>query len=169
MANTFELIGNSIVGSGGSSSITFSSIPSTYTDLCLKVSARGTSSDVFINCKFAFNASESSFSQRTIYGNGSSAASYTRSDNLNMFLATAANNTASTFGNADIYIPNYAGSNIKSFVIEDVTEYNSGESYLQLHSGLWSSTAAITSITMTPQTGSFAQYSSAYLYGIKSS
>jgi hypothetical protein len=148
-------------------SITFNNIPqSGYTDLKVVASARGTSSDVFINCKLAFNGSESSFSQRAIYGNGSSAASFSRSDNLNIFLATAANNTANTFANAEIYIPNYTGSTNKSFSVDDVTEYNATESYAQLHAGLWSSTAAITSMTMTPQSGSFAQYSTFSLYGL---
>jgi hypothetical protein len=167
MANTFELI-SAYTATGSVSSITFSSIPSTFTDLCLKVSPKGTSSNVFINCKLAFNGVESFFTQRAIYGNGSSAASYSRSDNLNMFLSTAANNTSNTFANAEIYIPNYASSSVnKSFSIDDVTEYNAAESYAQLHAGLWSSTAPITSITMTPQSGSFAIYSTAYLYGVK--
>ena len=40
MANTFVLLASTTVGSGGASSIDFTSIPATYTDLVVKVSGR---------------------------------------------------------------------------------------------------------------------------------
>ena len=75
--------------------------------------------------------------------------------------------TANTFASSDLYIPNYAGSTYKSFSIETVQEANQAEVYMNMIAGLWSNTAAIDSITLTPYSYSIAQYSTAYLYGIK--
>jgi len=78
---------------------------------------------------------------------------------------SAALDTASTFGNGQVYIPNYAGSNNKSTSADTVSEDNATLAYSALTAGLWSNTAAITSITIAAVTN-FAQYSTAYLYGI---
>ena len=77
--------------------------------------------------------------------------------------------TANTFGNMEIYIPNYAGSSNKSVSVNQVGEDNAATAYATLLAGLWSNTAAITSIKLTPFSGgaSFVQYSTAYLYGVK--
>jgi hypothetical protein len=79
---------------------------------------------------------------------------------------TSSGATASTFNNADLYIPNYAGSNNKSFSIDSVSENNGTAAVASLFAGLWSQTAAITSITLTSRNGNFDQYSTAYLYGV---
>jgi len=75
--------------------------------------------------------------------------------------------TASTFASGEMYIPNYAGSNSKSFSADSVQETNASLAYSYLMAGLWSNSSAITSIALTPFTGNFAQYSTATLYGIK--
>ena len=78
--------------------------------------------------------------------------------------------TASTFGNGDIYIPNYAGSNYKSASADTVSENNASTGYDDMTAGLWSNTAAITSIAISSFTSStIIQYSTFYLYGIKNS
>ena len=168
MPNTFSLIASSTVGAGGSATIDFTSIPSTYTDLCLKVSGRSNNGGNEANCSISLNGSTANFSSRALYGDGTSALSFTRTDNTNVFLVTSAGNTASTFGNAEFYFPNYAGSTNKSFSIDDVTEGNMTSAYAQIHAGLWSNTAAINQITLTIQGVSalFVQYTTAYLYGI---
>ena len=169
MANTYQLISSVTVGSGGASSIAFSSIPSTYTDLLLKVSLRAdTVNNVW--CKVALNSSSTSFSARHLQGNGASASSYSFTDNSTFFLIDQTTDTASTFGNAEMYIPNYAGSTYKSMSIDTVNENNGTTAYSGLTGYLWSNTAAINAITLSTQTsGGFAQYSTAYLYGIKNS
>ena len=68
MPNTFTLIASSTVGAGGASSIDFTSIPSTYTDLCLKVSARSTATDTNVNMYVKFNGSTSGYSGRQKIG-----------------------------------------------------------------------------------------------------
>jgi hypothetical protein len=167
---TYTLIASSTVGAGGASSVTFSSIPSTYTDLCLKISARSETTTFALN--LTVNGSSSGYSERLLYGEGTFTYSANTSGSLINWLdlQNSSASTANTFSNCDVYIPNYAGSNFKSFSGDTVTEDNaiSGNS-LYLNAALWSNTAAITSITLTAGSGDVAQYSTAYLYGIKNS
>lgn len=166
MANTFTLISTITVGSGGASSIDFTSIPSTFTDLCLKISARFSTAFTSDTMKISFNSTTTNFTYRLLTGNGSSAASYNGTFG-NAGDTDANSATASTFHNGEIYIPNYAGSNYKSFSVDTVTENNATAAIADLLAGLWSNTAAITSIGLTPYSGgTFVQYSSASLYGI---
>jgi hypothetical protein len=76
-----------------------------------------------------------------------------------------AGNTASTFSNIEIYIPNYAGSTNKSFSIDAVGENNATAAYAGLVAGLWSTSSAITAISIASTT-LFAEFSTATLYGI---
>jgi hypothetical protein len=166
MANTFTLIASSTVGAGGASSIDFTSIPSTYTDLVLVCSLRVSRASVVNNTVIKFNGSSTSYSERVLYGNGSSAGSY--SDTQIYDVNNAANSTASTFANSQFYIPNYAGSTNKSVSNDSVSETNATAATAQLVAGLWSNTSAITSISLTDYSGTnFVQYSTAYLYGVK--
>jgi len=173
MANTYTLIASSTVGSGGASSIDFTSIPSTYTDLLLKVSARNDAATTVGGLWIQFNGSTSSLSARNLYGTGSAAGSFT--DTAIFGYSDAASATASTFSNVDFYVPNYAGSNYKSVSVDAVMENNATAASASLGAGLWSNTAAITSIKLQTFNNSssalanFVQYSTAYLYGIKNS
>ena len=167
MANTFVKIASVTVGSGGASSIDFTSIPSTYTDLCVKMSLRGTDTSGDLGIKL--NTSSSSFSRRVLRGNGSAASSTSGSDNYIGALEQSGY-TADTFANGEIYIPNYAGSNYKSLSVDSVTENNATESFAFLTASLWSNTAAITGLSLYAfSSGNIAQYSTAVLYGIKNS
>lgn len=165
MATTFTKIASSTVGSGGASSIDFTSIPSTFTDLCVKLSARTTvaARDDFF--KIRFNGSSTNFTAKVLYGSGSNAASF---NDTSGYAGTvdAANATASTFNNGEIYIPNYTSSTNKSFSTDTVQEDNQAQAFAVFVAGLWSQTAAITSIGLFPNSGNFVQYSTATLYGI---
>jgi hypothetical protein len=167
MANTFELIASSTVGSGGAASIEFTSIPSTYTDLCIVYSLR--TSSATNNCSISINGSTTNFSQRQLGGDGSSAYSASRTDNLNALLANGSGYSATIWASNQIYIPNYAGSTNKSFASESATENNGTGADLVMRAHLWSNTAAITSIGISAANGagSFVQHSTAYLYGVK--
>jgi hypothetical protein len=167
MPNTFIKIAAVTVGSGGASSIDFTSIPQTYTDLVIKTSLRDTSSGVVQVINISFNGNTANFSNKNLQGNGSAASSFTQTRRV--LLSSSASSTTSTFSNGDIYIPNYAGATNKSFSADSVSENNATSSFQALDASLWSNTAAITSITLTPDSGSFAQYSTATLYGIKNS
>jgi hypothetical protein len=167
MANTFEKIASVTVGSGGAASIDFTSIPATYTDLCVKYSLRSTTSQDW--CRLTFNGSSSNWTTRFVRGSGSSADSETSSNNDFSVYMNSANFTASTFSNTDLYIPNYAGSTNKSLSQDTVTENNATLAYALMFALLWSDSSAINRITVTAKTGSLAQYSTATLYGIKNS
>jgi hypothetical protein len=170
--STFHKIASSTVGSGGAASITFSSIPSTYTDLQILLSARDTDSAnnwYLLKLQFNSDTTDGNYSTRIVYGFGSTAGSGT-GNRQNTGYITSNARTASTFGNLSLYVPNYAGSTNKSFSTDSVTEGN-GTSFeiLGLHAGLWSSTSAITQVVLGADAGNFAQYTTATLYGIKNS
>ena len=169
MANTYTLIQSVTVGSGGASSIDFTSIPQTYTDLVIVSSIRGGRTSAAVdNLIIGFNGAYTSVTNRNLYGDGASAASGTSANWAGIVPSLIA--TASTFSNGVIYIPNYTSSSYKSFSADSVGEQNGTTAYQLLAAGLWSSTAAITSIGLKCDvTASFLQYSSASLYGIKNS
>lgn len=171
MANTFQLIASSTVGAGGSSSISFSSIASTYTDLCLKVSSRGASTGTLVLA--TFNGSSSSYQSRWLDGDGSATSSGANNTTLMNLVAwtQSSSTTTNTFGNFELYIPNYSGSTNKVLSSDYVNENNAtGGIDYGLLTNLWSNNSAITSISLGIYGGTnFAQYSSAYLYGVKKS
>ena len=170
MANTYTLIASSTVGSGGAANIEFTSIPATYTDLLVKMSLRSNRSLVVDGIVMRFNNDTTSgnYTAKRLYGNGSSAASDSPNNGMPFMDGNTA--TSSTFGNAEIYIPNYAGSNAKSASVDGVNENNATEAYAAIYAYLWSGTAAISSIKITSETAdTILQYSTAYLYGISNS
>lgn len=168
---TFIKIAAVTVGSGGASSMDFTSIPSTYTDLCVKVSSRTTrTAGVIDYAVISFNGSTSNLTSRFLIGDGTV---YSGTDTKIIASTSSNSTTANTFGSAQFYIPNYAGSNNKSVSVDAVAENNSADSgyfNLEIGAGLWSITSAITSISLTSGFGNnFMQYSTATLYGIKNS
>jgi hypothetical protein len=168
MANTYTLIASSTVGAGGAASIDFSSIPSTFTDLVVKFCARATSnplSAAWCDTSLTFNGSTTGFTERILFGNGSAAASGSGSGISIRTPSTGA--TSTTFGNSEIYIPNYAGSANKSVSIDNITENNATQAFTGMAAGLWSNTAAINRVTITATSTNFAEFSTAYLYGVK--
>jgi hypothetical protein len=172
MATTFTKIFDYEVGSGGAASIDFTSIPNTYTDLCLKVSARTSEAQSIGPMIIQFNGSTTSYSSRELAGAGSGTPSSASRGVLNngLYLGNGVGNsaTANTFDNMEIYIPNYAGSTNKSLSVDHVGEDNATTAYATFVAGLWSNTAAITSIKLYPFSGStnLTQYSTATLYGV---
>jgi hypothetical protein len=170
MATTFELIQSYTVGAGGAASIDFTSIPSTYTDLCLKTSVRYSGS-VWNNYDLKVNNVLTNMSARFLEGNGASASSFSASTGSNdpnfLGYVGGTNLTANTFTNNEVYFPNYAGSNYKSYSVDSVAETNATTAYMHMAAVLWSSNSAINQITLLPPSGTFVQYSTAYLYGVK--
>ena len=151
-------------------SVTFDNIPqSGYTDLKIVMSSRVTGTGTIANVGISFNGSSSSFTARYLGGNGSSASSGapTGTDGpLLIWTATYNDIIANTFGNTEIYIPNYTSSNYKSVSTDGVGENNATDGRVAFTATLWSNTAAITSIGLTPQSGSFVANSTFSLYGV---
>ena len=174
MPITYNKIASVAVGAGGASSIDFTAIPATYTDLCVKLSTRRSdTTEGYLSLRFNAN-SGSNYSNRTLRGTGTAASSSSDSSAtfLDFWVIDGSGYTANTFASTDIYIPNYAGSANKSVSAENVAENNATGSYMQMTAGLWAQTAAINQITFYAAgapSGTFAQYSTATLYGIKNS
>ena len=169
---SYVLLEKITVGAAGAASVTFSGIPQTgYTDLVVKYTARSTYTTFpgdAIDVRLTFNGSSSGYSERMLYGTGSAAASAATSGSFLNWAGTQTNTaqTANTFASSEIYIPNYTSSNNKSMSIDAVQENNATSSAARLVASLWANSAAITSLTLSPDYGNFAQYSTFYLYGV---
>lgn len=153
------LIASTTVGAGGSSTIDFTAIPATYTDLTLILSARATSTTATITV--AFNGSATSFATRYVQGDGASGSTATGTTLVGR--SSISTDTTSTFGNFVMNIANYSGSQNKTFTIDVATENNASTAYVQSFTSSWANTAAITQVSLS--LANFAQYSTAYLYG----
>jgi hypothetical protein len=145
--------------------VTFSSIPQGYTDLKLVISARTNNANTSDTVLLNLNGATTNQSSRRLQGDGSVASSNTYS--LTQFVVNGNTATASTFGSAEIYIPNYTSTTAnKSLSIESIREGNETTTNTQMWAGLWSSTAAITSIDIAGQGTSFIANSTFTLYGV---
>lgn len=173
MATTYTLISSVTVGSGGASTIGFSSIPSTYTDLVVRLSLRTNATNGYfieqIYMQFNNDTTMGRYSFRNLSSDGSTPTSDATSsgDKFYVDFAPCATATSNTFSNSEIYIPNYAGSNQKSVSTNRTGENNNTQSYMGFQASLYNQTTAISSIQITPNQGNnYVQYSTAYLYGI---
>ena len=171
MPLTYIKIASVTVGAGGASTIDITNIPGTYTDLVLFLSLKSERNTQYDYPEIRFNDSTTSYSDRYIYGNGSSAASDTNTLIDYVIMGSASGTTtALVFSNDCIYIPNYTSSNNKSVSLDTAAEVNATTNYMQLHAGLWSNTAAITKITIRNQFSlDWQEFSTATLYGISKS
>lgn len=168
MAITHILIESKTLASN-TASITFTSIPQTYTDLRLVVSARTTATGDFRTYVLP-NGSTSNHTNYNYYwtGSGIGLANYSSGDTG--FFLTAADYTANAFGNGEIYFANYASSVAPKYISSDgVTENNATGAYAAMSASSWNDASPITSIQLAPTSGSFATHSTFYLYGIKKS
>lgn len=169
MANTYDLIEAKTLGSN-TTTVSFTSIPSTYTDLLLKVSARTNYTGApWAQTNLSFNGS-SSYSSIRLQGTGSGSASYSNGSNITLWTqGDTASTTNTIWGNAEIYIPNYTSSNQKSVSIDFVNENNATAALSALVAGLSTLTSAINTVTLTSAEGDYVTYSTFYLYGISNS
>ena len=166
MATTYEIIA-SVTVSSATNTISFTSIPQTYTDLLFKISGRFSidTASAFLR----YNGTTTDGTSRFLEGSGSGASSSTDGSYQYGPVHGVVNSThtANTFGNAEIYIPNYTSSNYKSSSSDGVTENNGAATTMALGANLWSDTAAITSIEIVgAASADFVEHSTAYLYGI---
>jgi hypothetical protein len=165
-----KLIATTTVTGSNAANISFTSIPDTYTDLVLLCSLRNTPSDSN-DTMLRFNGVTTSYSQRTLLGSGSAVSTNTGTSATYLRLYAGANPpsyTSNTFSNLAIYIPNYTASVNKSVSVDTVTENNATAAFQGMIAGLWSNTAAITSIELDfyDSVSEYLVGSSASLYGI---
>jgi len=178
MAQNYVLL-ERIELNASAASVTFSNIPqSGYTDLKIVMSLRSDNSSVGTEqLLYQFNSATSGYSAKSLYTYSSGTPSSTNTTTLTKSSVVWGrigdgevplnSTTANTFSNTEMYIPNYTSSNYKSFSTESVAENNSSSyTELELQAGLWSNTAAITSISFALYNGNIAQYSTFSLYGL---
>lgn len=170
MPATYTLI-NSNVLTSSAASVTFSSIPATYTDLVLRISARCADTGTYAGLKFTLNSDTASvYSYTVLYGNGSSGLSDRNSALANArapFSIDASDATANTFGSLEIYIPSYLASQNKPISSFGASETNASTAYINATANLWRNTSAITSIQISEIfSTNLLTGSSFYLYGI---
>jgi hypothetical protein len=173
MPNTYELIKGETLTTTAAS-YTFTAIPSTFTDLVVRASARTDAAQTRDSVYLEFNGSGSSYSNTFVRGTSTAATSGTFAFGIaSPRGADADTATANTFGSVEWYIPNYAGSTNKPVSVFGVQENNTSDANdanIEAVAGLWSNTAAITSIVVKKIDGTnFVSGSSFYLYGIKKS
>lgn len=167
MPNTFTLIASNTSYAGGTT-LTFSSIPSTFTDICLMMSPRGNGfngTELYLT----FNSNTSSYSGKYMWKDGGTTSVTSGNNNSNNNLIGIIPGTqagSNVYGSVQVYVPNYASSNNKSFSVDSASERNGDAQWLFLGAGLWSNSSAITSVTITAS-ANYLGDSTAYLYGIK--
>ncbi len=174
VTNSYESISTVTVGSGGSSSIDFTSIPQTYKHLQIRLFGRDNTSNTSAAGFIKFNSDNgSNYAGHQLYGDGASAAasSSTATTPLNTvptFTMAGGNASASIFGMTIIDVLDYTNTNkYKVTRALNGLDVNGNGGYVLLRSNLWLSTAAITSISLLPNGTTIQQYSSFALYGIK--
>lgn len=170
--SSFESIATVTVGAGGSSSISFTSIPSTYTHLQVRMIFRDTRAAVGDYASLQFNSDTgSNYALHLLSGSGASAASAGYASQTSIDISRVAGSSASSnvFGAAVLDILNYANTNKYKTTRSLGGVDNNGSGEIVLNSGLWMSTSAVSTITIKAQAGSanFSQYSSFALYGVK--
>jgi hypothetical protein len=172
MATTMKLIAKVSLGSDASS-IEFTSIPATYTDLLvlgsLRLGRSATSSTVYMQVNG--DTGTTKYSSRRLYGNTDTGTGSDSFSGANKSLlvgdVTASTATSNTFGSLEVYIPNYAGSTNKSASFTGTQETNASTAYITIAASLWSDTSAITSIKIVSRVASnIRSGSSFFLYGI---
>jgi len=170
MPSTYTLISSNVLSSSAAS-VTFSAIPSTYTDLVLRVSARTDEGGGALGTgtQLRLNGLTTNKTARWLYTDSGSAlsAAFTNYGGT----VPANGQTANTFSNGEIYIPNYLSTANKPLSTFNVSENDSATSatYIEAIAGLFSNASTISSMTMIVVGCNFVSGSSFYLYGIKNS
>ena len=168
---SFESIATTTVGSGGSSSVTFSSIPQTYTHLQIRALTRATALNALV-IRYNSDATSGNYKTHNLEGNGATVTASTGGAVTSYgYIAypTYSTMNANMFGCSITDILDYTNTN-KNKVSKTLGSYdtnNTVDGYVTLFSNVWLSTAAITNIQIFAQSANFAQYSQIALYGIK--
>jgi hypothetical protein len=159
------------VPSTPAASVTFSSIPQTYTHLQIRGNGRVNRAGFAQNgCRFRFNGdSGNNYSFHQLYGNGATAGSegYASQPEMNLGELPSANAPANVFGIVMIDILDYTNTNKYKTTFEIGANERNNAGQIGVNSGAWYNTNAVTSITLFEAASSWVQYSSFTLYGIK--
>ena len=167
----YESIATTTVGSGGAASISFTSIPSTFTHLQVRAILRNTAvTSGASSVGFRLNSdSATNYTWHYLQGDGTSATAGAATGYTYAYMALNINggNTANVWATTVLDILDYTNTN-KNKILRSLGGYdNNGVGQIQLQSSAWLSTSAVTRIDIYPSASNFAQYSSFALYGIR--
>ena len=171
-SGAYDSIATTTVGSGGTSSVTFSSIPSTYTHLQIRWLAQSSNSATAAdNLAFRFNSDTgANYTRHYIDGNGAVATAGANTGVTQAYALCAQTSPTypSAFGGGVLDILDYTNTN-KNTTTRALSgaDFNGTGGLIMFTSGLWLNTAAITSINIRALAGNLTQYSQFALYGIK--
>lgn len=166
VATNFDSIATYSVGGGGSSTIVFSSIPSTYKHLQIRgLSGNAGGAGNSLNMYFNTDSTTTNYYHHNLRGDGGGTAT---AGNGNTYRVSYVGGASPNFAGLIIDILDYADTN-KYKTVKTLGGYDAnGSGWIALNSELWKSTSAVNAITLTADGGnSFQQYSHFALYGIK--
>lgn len=151
MADTFALISTYTVAAGGTGTISFNSIPQTYTDLKLIISSQTNRNNGNYGYAYvSFNSNTSNYAAKTFYGENASTQIGTTSDTVMSYGTGTQWQGTYYFNNGDMYFPNYSGSDNKIYFNWSMSQGSATDRNLwDWFAGVWTNTAAITSLTIT--------------------
>jgi hypothetical protein len=149
--NTYTQIASTTLGSAASS-VTFSSIPGTYTDLVVVVDSTITSGSVDTRIRINGDTS-TNYSRTYLYGDGSSAVS-------------GRNSTDDAIGSGSKTIHNVMNYANTTTYKTSIARYGTAGSLTLAQAALWRSTAAVTSFTILHISSTFTAGSTFNLYGV---
>ena len=167
-----DQLGSIAVSSATAASISFVSIPQTYTHLQIRGVGRSTSTSANLTMQLNADTSTSSYTYHAIYSDGATivggGAATGLAYNFVGYVPQSAS-TANTFGTTIVEILDYTNTNKNKTHRALAGSDMSGSGLAEFLSGAWLSTAAVTRIDLKISNGAnnFAQYSSFALYGIK--
>jgi len=167
-SGAYDSIATTTVGAGGSATVTFSSIPNTYTHLQIRGVVRAATANDALRLQFNSDTG-SNYSRHYLYGNGSSAIAAAGASATSIGTGVFANSssTSGSFTPIIIDVADYTNTS-KNTTVKTLSGYDSnGTGYLGLFSGGWYNTAAVTSISFFMDSGNLDQYTQFALYGIK--
>ena len=168
-STSFQSISTVTVGTA-TSTMTFSSIPATYTHLQIRGMLNGTAAGTYNNVRMGFNSdSGANYSSHVMYGDGASAAANSESSGTRMYgqIFVSQASTSSYVGIGVIDILDYANTN-KYKTVRSLNGIDlNGSGAIEFSSGNWRNTNAITSIEFVTASGNFNVGSTLALYGIK--
>ena len=163
MTATYEKIATNTVSGSSTTAVTFSSIPSTYTDLVMVFNG-GEAVNAGITIRFNSDTG-TNYSQTRIYGNGTSAASARRTSTATVYLDDGvAFNTDAGSSNGIMQIQNYSNTTTYKTWLQRAGWAGNGT---MAGVGLWRSTSAISTLSFHMSSSYIVAGSTFTIYGIK--
>ena len=171
LGGSYDAIGTAVVGAGGATDVTFSSIPQTYKHLQIRGISRDNRASTANSVLIRVNGDTgSNYAFHRLIGDGStpSASGLATQTEAYAYIEPCASSTSNIFGTGIIDVLDYTNTNKTKVFRTFGSNDQNGSGFITLYSGLWNNTSAISTIRLYPDnSASFVQYTQFDLYGIK--